>query len=149
MPRSSGRRARVDYAKLANVVKRVRRKISGANVLTANPVNTEEVTRQPKRSRRRRRERVDEQIAPPLQEGAVQCMSCKMCFVNQSGASQKHNRHHPDCILFERKTPWSDTGSLRYDVLLRWVRKLRVVDLKAQLKKYYQKTSGKKVIPNL
>ena len=33
----------MDYAKLANVVKRVRRKISGANVLTANPVNTEEV----------------------------------------------------------------------------------------------------------
>ena len=35
--------------------------------------------------------------------------------------------------------------SLRFDALLLWVRRLKVSELKDQLKLYYQKTSGLKV----
>ena len=86
-----------------------------------------------------------ETTALPAADGEVQCNFCKMRFTKQTAATQEHNRHHPDCQLFDRNINLSDTDCLRYNALLQWIKTLKVAELKEQLKKYYQKVSGKKV----
>ena len=134
MVRTSGRTTRnqVDYRALANMSHRIRTRLQSATVPTVIAQNQEVDTQ--------------EETTPPLPEGVTQCRHCKMQFTIVTFASQKHNRHHPDCELFDRQTNLSVTDSLRYDALLLWVRSLTCAGLKEQLKKYYQKTSGNKVI---
>ena len=83
-------------------------------------------------------------IAPPLKDGEVECTFCKMRFTDPEGASQKHNRHHPECALFDRELPWKDASALRFDSLLLWMSSLTVSQLQNQLKLYYHKSSGNK-----
>ena len=139
MPRRSGRttRGQVDYRALTNISTRVRVRLNSTTVPTTGPCSNPPTQTQQ-----------EEEPAPALPEGLVQCTYCKMQFTAVSLASQKHNRHHPDCQLFERKTSLSDKdlGCLRYDALLSWVGSLKCKGLQEQLKKYYQKSSGKKVM---
>ena len=83
-------------------------------------------------------------IAPPLKDGEVECTFCKMRFTDPEGASQKHNRHHPECALFDRELPWKDASALHFDSLLLWMSSLTVSQLQNQLKLYYHKSSGNK-----
>ena len=81
---------------------------------------------------------------PPLTENEVQCAHCIMRFKTAAGATQKHNRHHPKCMLFERDTAWDDEECLSYNALIQWFHTLTARELKEQLQMYYQKTSGNK-----
>ena len=123
-------RQQIDYAQLANRVTHIRRNlidiengIADDNEEQAQPTAT----------------------LPSLPEGVVQCSNCKMQFTDSQLATVKHNRHHPDCTLFDRNTEMSNPASLRYEGLLSWIKKMKVADLKYQLKKYNHKISGKKV----
>ena len=98
----------VDYARLANVNRRARRRLPTGN---ENDENECQNTRRTTKGKRKRKQKVA-QPDPPLQTGEVQCRYCKMRFAIVSGASTKHNKHHPDCSLFERDTKWDDTARL-------------------------------------
>ena len=138
--RRTGRGVAVDYAALVGSRSRARRRLvldNGDNNVTVtntsttdstnqeiatNNVEEEEETTQapaetrrtPRRARPRRSRTSIDQIntSPPLKEGEVECRACKMRFADPAGASQKHNRHHPDCALFDRNTPWNDAERL-------------------------------------
>ena len=93
---------------------------------------------------RRRSQRQVVISSPPLEHNEVSCSSCKMRFTDAAGAQVKHNRHHPNCVLFERATPYSDPTTLSFNSLLHWMRSLKVPQIKEQLVLYFQKTSGNK-----
>ena len=97
MSRRSGRttRGQVDYRALANISTRVR--------VTLNSTTTPTTESTPSA-----RNQQEEEAAPALPDGVVQCTYCTMQFTAVSLASQKHNRHHPDCQLFERHTSLSE-----------------------------------------
>ena len=116
------------------------------------PTPTPPPAHPPPPSRRRRRRRETTALPPAPQEsvfadeeGGATCTSCQVFFGDSAAASSKNNRHHPACHLFDRSIDLPDTSRLRYDVLLSWADTLRICDLQAQLKMYYQKTSGNKV----
>ena len=83
-------------------------------------------------------------VHPQMENGVVQCRTCLICFTEIQGVESTHNRHHPSCSLFDRNKD-CDPAILRFECILRWIKSLKVADLKIQLKLYYQKTSGKKV----
>ena len=60
-------------------------------------------------SRRRRRSHVvnsNEDVQ--VEEGVLQCTSCKMQFKHPTASSDQHDRHHPSCPLFNRSLPLAD-----------------------------------------
>lgn len=83
---------------------------------------------------------------PPMPPGVVQCQHCKMRFNDIAGAQTKHDRHQPDCSMFDRSNQWNDTESLRFCAMIAWIKTLKVAQLKEQLKLYHNKTSGNKVM---
>ena len=85
---------------------------------------------------------------PPMPPGVVQRQHCKMRFNDIAGAQTKHDRHQPDCSMFDRSNKFAATESLRFCSIIAWVKKLKVAELKKHLKLYYNKTSGNKVIHN-
>ena len=140
MRRSARARRQVDYRQLAAVVTRIsKRRRLAVETGTQDSATSSGVTEQVQQP-------AQQSITlPPLQEGVVQCTTCKMRFIETMYATQKHNRHHPDCSLFDRSINMSNTSSLRYEAMMLWIKQMKVKDLQQQLKKYHHKISGKKV----
>lgn len=117
--RNGNRRSRqaVDYARLANITRRTRRRLSTGNEDDENECQN---TRR-RAARRKKQKQTPAQPDPRLQTGEVQCRHCKMRFTIASGASTKHNRHHPDCSLFERGTKWTDATRLLLNAVVKFL----------------------------